>query len=232
MFLIYTDFNYLFFFESSNSGDLVDAFPNWKELRAAQVSDLKSVLAELDKQIRIVCVCGNHDVGDIPTDESIEAYKREFGDDFFSFWAGGCKFIALNSQLYFNSSQVPHRRREQDEWLQKELERDQGEHKHLVVFQHIPLFIWSPDEAADVYFNIEPNQRRDLLERFEKAGVRKVFCGHYHQNAGGFYKDKLELVVTSAIGAQLGGDKHGFRVVDVFENEIKHEYVSVSDQVN
>lgn len=211
----------------------MDAFPNWKELRAAQIRDLKSVLGELDKPIKIVCVCGNHDVGDIPTDDSIDTYKRDFGDDYFSFWSGGCKFIALNSQIYFNSSKVPHRRREQDEWLEKELECDRGQFKHLVVFQHIPLFLRSADEADDIYFNLETKQRRNLLERFAKAGVSKVFCGHYHMNAGGFYDGaRLEVVVTSAISAQLGNDKHGFRVVDVFENEIKHEYVAVTDQVN
>lgn len=214
------------------SGDLVDAFPSWKDLRTAQVADLKKTLAELDKSIKIVCVCGNHDVGDIPTHDSIESYKRDFGDDYFSFWVNGCKFIVLNSQIYFNSTHVPDCRRQQDEWLQRELDKDRGEYKHMLVFQHIPLFISHPDETADPYFNIEPVQRRDLLERFEKAGVRKVFCGHYHQNAGGFYKDSLEVVVTSAIGAQLGNDKHGFRVVDVFENEIKHQYMSVSEQVN
>ena len=42
----------------------MDAFPHWKELRKAQVRDLKEVLKELDKDIKIVCVCGNHDVGD------------------------------------------------------------------------------------------------------------------------------------------------------------------------
>lgn len=171
-------------------------------------------------------------MGDVPTDESIDSYKRDFGDDYFTFWTNGCKFIVLNSQLYFNSTRVPHCRQQQDEWLDRELARDQGDHKHLVVFQHIPLFVSNPNEAADPYFNIEPVQRRNLLERFEKAGVSKVFCGHFHQNAGGLYKNSLEVVVTSAVGAQLGRDKHGFRVVDVYENEIKHAYVAVSDQVN
>ncbi len=34
------------------------------------------------------------------------------------------------------------------------------------------------------------------------------------RNAGGFYKD-LEVVVTTAVGCQLGADKHGMRIVTV-----------------
>lgn len=175
-------------------------------------------------------MCGNHDVGDVPTVSSIDTYKRDFGDDYFSFWCNGCKFISLNSQLFFNSTQVPEAKKEQDEWLDKELvERDDA--KHLIVFQHIAPFLKSPDEPADVYFNIEPVERKKLLDKFKKAGVGKVFCGHYHKNAGGFDGD-LEVVVTTAIGAQLGDDKHGFRLVEVDENEIKHRYISVTNEVN
>lgn len=45
-------------------GDLVDAFPWDKELRKGQVNDLKLILNEVDPEIKVVCVCGNHDVGD------------------------------------------------------------------------------------------------------------------------------------------------------------------------
>jgi serine/threonine-protein phosphatase CPPED1 len=60
-------------------------------------------------------------------------------------------------------------------------------------------------------------------------GIKAVFCGHYHRNAGGFYKD-LEVVTTTAIGAQLGDvDKSGMRVVKVFSNEIQHDYYPFKD---
>ena len=34
----------------------------------------------------------------------------------------------------------------------------------------------------------------------------------------------MEVIVTSAIGAQLREDKSGLRIVKVMENEIKHQY--------
>ena len=211
---------------------MVDAYPYWTELRSEQVKDLKSTLGELDSEIKLVCVCGNHDIGDEPSEESIKVYKQDFGEDYFSFWLNGCKFIVLNSQLYFNSNKCPELREAQDKWLEEELRlNEETKPRHVVIFQHIPLFIKEHDEPAHVYFNIEPKQRAILLNRFRKAGVKKIFCGHYHQNAGGFYED-LECVVTTAIGAQLGSDKHGYRLVQVNETEITHEYISVTDQTN
>jgi hypothetical protein len=78
---------------------------------------------------------------------------------------------------------VPELREAQDKWLDKELINDPSRPwTHLMIFQHIPLFVKSHDEPAHAYFNIEPVQRKNLLERFKKAGVSKVFCGHYHNN--------------------------------------------------
>lgn len=215
---------------------MIDAYPyaNLASLRDEQIRDLKVTLMQLNPEIKLVCVCGNHDIGDTPTESTIQMYKNEFGEDYFKFWTSGCKFICLNSQLYFDASLASKQAEEQDKWLDKELEIDSNSGiKHLVIFQHIPLFVREENEPAHVYFNIEPVKRKSLIERFKRAGVRKVFCGHYHQNAGGFTQDKqLEVIVTTAVGAQLGNDKHGYRLVNVDENEITHSYISVTDQVN
>ncbi|XP_071616804.1 serine/threonine-protein phosphatase CPPED1 isoform X4 [Heliangelus exortis] len=59
-------------------------------------------------------------------------------------------------------------------------------------------------------------------------GIKAVFSGHYHRNAGGFYKG-MEMVVSSAIGCQLGEDTHGLRVVVVTEDKIVHRYYSLNE---
>lgn len=58
-----------------------------------------------------------------------------------------------------------------------------------------------------------------------------MFSGHCHKNAGGFYKG-LEMVVSSAIGCQLGEDTHGLRVVIVTEEDIVHRYYSLNELSN
>lgn len=56
--------------------------------------------------------------------------------------------------------------------------------------------------------------------------MKAVFCGHYHRNAGGCH-DGLDVVVSSAIGCQLGDDAHGVRVVVVTADQVVHRYYSL-----
>ena len=210
-------------------GDLVDAFSDkFPEIRARQEKDLKDIYSKLSQDIPMICVCGNHDVGNSPTKESIETYTKSFGDDYFSFYKNGCCFLVLNSQFYEDASNVPELYKEHEEWLEVELEaaREAGV-AHIIIFQHIPWFVKDADEGK-FYFNVEKNLRLKKLDQFIKAGVKKVFCGHYHRNAGGFYKS-LEVVVTSAIGCQIGSDQHGMRIVKVDQEKVCHDYYPLNN---
>ena len=116
--------------------------------------------SELHPDIPLVCVCGNHDVGDTPSHTSIRQYNAAFGDDYFSFYRSGCCFIVLNSQLYADSSQVtdffffkcfkynflielenvcpqvPDHFSRQEAWLEAELVRARSLGvRHIMVFQ-------------------------------------------------------------------------------------------------
>ena len=206
-------------------GDLLDAWPDTEEIiRDQQEIDFKEVFAELE--IPLVCVCGNHDIGNQPTYKTVDKYRSSFGDDYFSFWCGGVFFIVLNTQYYEDSSMVPTIAAEQELWLEEQLEIVRREKpKHAVVFQHIPYFLNNPQEDKE-YFNFDLTQRQEMLDRLHDAGIRYVFCGHYHRNAGGFYKD-LEEVVTSAVGAQLGDEEQGYRIVKVLENRLEHRYYAL-----
>ncbi|XP_070581007.1 serine/threonine-protein phosphatase CPPED1-like [Ptychodera flava] len=208
-------------------GDLVNAFPG-TEGREEQEKDLKREFMNLDSEIPLVCVCGNHDLGNTPTRQTVANYVDKFGDDYFSFWVGGVKFIVLNSQFYEDPSQVMELKEKQDQWLDEQLAGAQTSGcKHLVIFQHIPWFLEDPNEGKD-YFNIEKELRLKMLEKFKSAGVRTIFCGHYHRNAGGFYGD-MEEVVTSAMGCPLGEAKSGLRVVRILDNSITHDYYAMDD---
>lgn len=207
-------------------GDLINAFPTkeQEEDRKNQEYDLKKELKALN--IPVVCVCGNHDVGDTPTPETVSKYRSSFGDDYFSFYCGGVYFLVVNSQYWQDRSMTQELAKAHEEWLDKELEAVKAKiPKHVVVFQHIPLFIFSADEPKQ-YFNLPEETRYDLLRRFKEAGVKYVFCGHFHRNAGGMYGD-VEVIVTSAVGVQLGDDVNGFRVVKVTEERIEHKYVGL-----
>ncbi|XP_025898740.1 serine/threonine-protein phosphatase CPPED1 isoform X2 [Nothoprocta perdicaria] len=208
-------------------GDLIHGMPG-TQWRKDQEQDLKKVLQNTDQDIPLVFVSGNHDIGNTPTRETIDDYCKNWGDDYFSFWVGGVLFLVLNSQLYFDSSKCPDLRQAQDMWLNGQLAAAQERKcKHVIVFQHIPLFLRTPEEEDD-YFNLEKSVRQEILVKFHKAGVKAVFSGHYHRNAGGSYRG-LEMVVSSAIGCQLGEDEHGLRVVVVTAEKIVHRYYSLNE---
>lgn len=207
-------------------GDLVDAFIELDK-RDGQIKDFKEAFKDLDNQIPLVCVCGNHDVGDIPTPESVAFYRSTYGADYFTFVVSNVLMVVLNSQYYENRSLVEEIAKQQDEWLDDVLDKSQDKYKHIILFQHIPWFLNEPEEEKE-YFNIEKELRLKMLNKFYDAGIRTIFSGHYHRNAGGFFKD-LELIVTSAVGAQLGDDKSGARIVKVFDDAIHHEYFALED---
>jgi len=215
-------------------GDLVDAMPG-VSYRPGQIRAFKKTFAHLHPDIKLICVCGNHDVGDRPTTKTIDSYRKDFGDDYFSFWVGGVKFVTLNSQYFLDDSEVKAYREEQDRWLDEVLRKNESENwKHLIGFQHVPPFVSKVDEDPVsvmghplLTFNIgNMQERRQLLTKLQQAGMKKLFCGHYHRNAGGWDGD-FEVIVTSAVGLQLGDDTNGIRLVKVQERDISHEYFSL-----
>lgn len=138
--------------------------------RAGQEHDLKEALRGTDAAIPLLFVSGNHDLGNTPTPETVAEYCRAWGDDYFGFWVGGVRCLVLNSQLYFDASACPSLRDAQDAWLEEQLQSEaRAPSRHLLVFQHIPLYLRRPDEDDD-YFNMQAAVRESLIQRFKKAG--------------------------------------------------------------
>nr|CAD7568188.1 unnamed protein product [Timema californicum] len=147
-------------------GDLCDAMPyDMPLIRQKQEIDFKQVFYKLDPGIPLVCVCGNHDVGDQPTEDSIEAYHKSFGEDYFSFWCGGVMFIVINSQYFYDSSQVKKQAEDHELWLSNTLQTARKYCvKRVIVFQHIPWFLHDPKENnLESYFTLPQDVRNKWL---------------------------------------------------------------------
>lgn len=132
-----------------------------RQKRLDQLYAYKTIYSKLDKHIPLVCVCGNHDVGNQPTKETIGLYRDEFGDDYFSFWAGGVKFICLNSQLIQGPDKSQDLAKAHEDWFDMELKRDRRRPRpvHLVVCAHIPPFCFDVEED-ETNFNWPKTARR------------------------------------------------------------------------
>lgn len=206
-------------------GDLTNSEPGEPQY-PQQVADYKRIMNGLDRDIPQVCLCGNHDIGNAPTADSISSYVDHFGDHYYSFWVSGVHCVVVNSCLYFNSNNSPKLFSEQEEWLAEELKKSADNNPvHRIFFSHHSWFIDSPDEP-DHYFNIPTTRRQKFLEQIDTGISTKLFAGHYHRNAGGYYKD-IEMVTTGAVGMPLGKDPSGLRVVQVHEDRIDHYFKSI-----
>lgn len=98
--------------------------------------------AGLAPDIALVCLCGNHDVGNRPTRASISHWTQSFGDDYLSFWANGSFNICLNNCLFSNPSGAPDLFDEQLHWLEQRLRyaRD-NDATHIFVYGHFPWWV-------------------------------------------------------------------------------------------
>lgn len=205
-------------------GDLVHPPPGAKG-RDEKLVEFKRIFSNVDPSIPLVCVSGNHDVGNKPTPASLREHRALFGDDWFTFWAGGVRCLVLDSTLFSDPSGAPDEQKAQAEWFAKELAGEKA--KHLLVFQHHPWFLVAPDEK-DAYMNIPLERRRPALEAMKAAGVRAVFAGHLHANAHGM-DGTLEMVTTGPVGKPLKKDPSGLRIVEVREDGLKHRYYALDE---
>lgn len=208
-------------------GDLTNATPEHARYRA-QVTQYQKDFSKVDEDIPLVCVCGNHDIGNRPTSKSIASYQQNFGDDYFSFWVGGVYNIVLNSSVLKDPSGAPEVLEAQNAWLQQQLrDAEKANAKHILLFLHHPLFLTKEDEP-DQYFNIPLERRTPLLEQMKLADVRAIFAGHYHRNSYG-RAGTMEMITTGPVGRPLGKDPSGFRIVTVHETDIRHQYFGMDE---
>lgn len=207
------------------TGDLVNRSGD-----AAQIAEFKRIAAKLDPAIHLYPVPGNHDIGNKPTPQSIDAYVKQFGPDHYRFREGNLVGLVVNSSLIHTPDAAEELYRAQQKWLQEELEKAKPEGLKVIVFQHHPLFLKSADEP-DQYFNLPLVRRTPYVELLQRNGVTHVFTGHLHQEKTA-KAGELEIVVTGATGKPLGGTKSGMRIAVVRDGQVYHRWVDFGELPN
>jgi 3',5'-cyclic AMP phosphodiesterase CpdA len=199
------------------TGDLVN-----KTGDAAQITEYLRITHSVDRSIHVYNVAGNHDVGNEPTPESIAAYRKNIGPDYYSFREGPIYGIVLNSSYFKAPDNVRDEAAKQEAWLSAELEKAKTSGALPVVFLHIPLFLKEPDEPAQ-YFNAPMEIRQRILSLLRRYNVRYVFAGHLHANSFGKDGD-LEMITTAAEGKPIGPDPSGLRIIEFKGGSLDHKY--------
>ena len=201
-------------------GGFTNAKPNEKEY-FLQLESFKFSLDKISPDIPVVCVCGDTDCGELPTLEGIEAYRENFGEDWFSFWVEGVQFIVLNTTYFKEPRQTAILKAEQWEWFEsKLLEAQVNPPKQVILFQNLPWFCNTKDEP-DNEKNIDSKTRQEILPKLKEANVRAVFAG----SLNGVGKDgEVEMILTSSLGKSVEEEIPGFRIVKVMPDRIFHKF--------
>jgi serine/threonine-protein phosphatase CPPED1 len=191
----------------------------------AEIAEYKRINAKLNPAIHLYSVAGNHDVGNEPTADSLAAFRRNHGKDYYAFDEGPVHGIVLDSNLMKTPGPLAAEAAAQEKFLEAELVKAQSAGKMPVIFQHHPYFLERPDEPEQ-YFNLPLDTRARILKLFHKYGVRYVFAGHYHRNAYGKDGD-LEMITSGPAGMPIGPDPSGFRIAEVKGKAIEQNYYSL-----
>jgi 3',5'-cyclic AMP phosphodiesterase CpdA len=197
-------------------GDLVNQAGN-----AAQIAEYQRIAGKLDHSIPLHHVAGNHDIGNEPTPESLAAYRKKFGPDYYTFRHGDFVGIVLDSSLIQHPKGAPAEAEKQSKWLEAELKKIKPG-TPAAIFQHIPWFLKNDDEPDD-YFNIPLGPRATYLQLFERYHVEYCFAGHYHRNSAG-ESPNFHVTTTGPVGKPLGVDPSGIRVVKVHDGKMDSTY--------
>jgi 3',5'-cyclic AMP phosphodiesterase CpdA len=187
-----------------------------------QAKECRRILGRITGGIQVVPIPGNHDLGNFPAPASLAWFRETFGPDRRAFEVEGWRFLCLDTTILYHPRDCPDEARREKEWLIGELRRKVEGSRGIVLFQHHPWFLESPDEPDD-YFGLPRALRGEFLGLLRESGVRAVFAGHTHRCALG-RDGPIEMVTTSAIGKPLGKDPSGFRIVWVYRDRIAHRY--------
>jgi Icc-related predicted phosphoesterase len=192
---------------------------------AGQMAEYKRIIALLNPAIPLYTVSGNHDLTNTPTAETLAAYRRQYGKDYYSFRHQDLYGIVLNSTIISDASQVPEEEATQLAWLKDELAKAKAAGaRSIMVFQHHPFFVTAPDDNNTMA--IPREKRKVYLDLFKESGVTHIFAGHLHRNAEA-EDPPLKMITTSAIGRQLGTDSSGMRIVYVRPTGVEYPYYNL-----
>jgi 3',5'-cyclic AMP phosphodiesterase CpdA len=188
-----------------------------------QIKEFLRISGKIDASIPTYFVAGNHDVGAEPTSQTIAAYRKNIGRDYYSFRIGPVYGIVIDSSLIIAPQKAVTEYQEQLAWLKKELDiaKVSGA-PHIIVFQHHPYFLDNVNEP-DQYGNVPVERRKPMLDLLHRAGVHFVFAGHLHKNITVRDGD-LEITATGPVGMPFGEDGSGIRLAVITDKGLQHKY--------
>jgi 3',5'-cyclic AMP phosphodiesterase CpdA len=177
----------------------------------------------------IVCVPGNHDVGDRiavkpsqpVNDARLTQWRDLIGPDYWSLDQGGWRLIGLNAMLF----DTDHPAEEQQfAWLEATL----STRLPVAIFLHKPLFVEHDEEGPRGYWTVPPAPRRRLLSLLHSANVKLIASGHLHIHRERAFGDIMHVwgPAASFVCGESQEDLGGVRQLGVMEHLFEGDRVT------
>lgn len=203
------------------TGDLVhrvDSSDQWEAF--------KRLSAELNDEIKVFNLPGNHDIVINGTSLDQSRYMKELQTDRFCDRIGNVMLLGLNTNYIKYCADDDAEMNEHFEWMKQCLEqKKKGDIP--VIFGHHPFYLDNIDEEEG-YFQLSEERRKKYFEVFDQNQVAGVFCGHYHRNAETAHGE-VPVITTSSMGKQLGDDVAGIRIIIIEDGKVSHKYYPIDE---
>ena len=183
--------------------------------------DFKQIM----KGLKIPCyvAAGNHDVGNVPNDSTLQFYRETIGEDYYKFEHKDNSFVVINTQLL--KVDVEKESDKHNNWFKETMVSHKEKGQPVFVIGHYPLYTVSPDEEEH-YFNIPKVKRKDMLKLFKENNVVAYLSGHTHRSTINNYEN-IQLVSGETTSKNLDSLSLGFRHWKVSSDTIKHHFVKL-----
>jgi predicted phosphodiesterase len=172
-------------------------------------------------------VPGNHDIGRVPNDTTLAAYRSIFGKDYFEFMHEDTRFVLVNTLLW--KTDIGKESSMHDDWFRTTLQKSDGNGR-VIVAGHFPIFTKDPGEEEN-YFNLPPEKRLELLQMFKENNVVAYLSGHKHELITHNYEG-IQLVSGESTAKNFDQRPYGFRKWNIYEDTVIHRFVALDIQLN
>jgi len=170
---------------------------------------------------------GNHDVGNIPNDTTLNYYRETIGEDYYKFQNKGYSFIVTNTQLW--KSKVEKESENHDNWFKETLKNERNNDNPVFVIGHYPLYVDSLVEE-ETYHNLPLTKRKEVLNLFKQNNVVAYLTGHTHKTVINNYEN-IQLVSGGTTSRNLDKNPLGFRIWEVSPDSITHWFVPLQNTI-
>lgn len=190
-------------------GDITERGDNasWNDPNLADHRSYLATLKHLNPQIKHYAVLGNHDSR---KQENVrDEFKTLYGNTYYSFDAGGVRFIALDPYPE-NNTAAPKLDNKQLIWLSDNLKELPAETPVIIVMHVLPVC----DQAIDRSSRLDEQSSEQLWRILENKNVAAFFHGHWHKRSVKNFNG-IPLIAPAGFAYYRDGCKKGDPIIGV-----------------